>query len=76
MSRRIAIINVGANSASGALKSPLFKDGTFEFVPVKTDNPDTPVGLDTFAEFKSFNGRPITDFIPEKFLSESMHNDP
>lgn len=76
MSRKIAIINVGANAKSGTLRSPIFRDRTFEFVPTKTDNPVTLVGLDTFSEFKSFNGRPITDFIPEKFLSESMHNDP
>jgi len=76
MSRKIAIINVGANSKSGALESPLFKDRTFEFVPTKTDIPNNPAEFDTFAGFKSFNGRPILDFIPEKFLSESMHNDP
>lgn len=71
---KIAIINVGANSNSGALQSPLFKDRTFEFVPVKTDNPVS--GLETFSEFKSFNGKPTTEFIPNKFLSEMMHNDP
>lgn len=73
---KIAIINVGANAASGTLKSPLFKDRTFEFVPTKTDNPDTPIGFDTFAGFKSFGGRSINEFIPKKLLSESMHNDP
>lgn len=71
---KIAIINVGANAASGALRSPIFKDSTFEFVPIKTDNPVK--GVDTFAEFESFTGRPITDFISTKFLSELMHNDP
>ncbi len=73
---KIAIINVGANAASGTLRSPLFKDRTFEFVPTKTDNPDTPIGFDTFAGFKSFGGRSINEFIPKKLLSESMHNDP
>lgn len=71
---KIAIINVGANAASGTLRSPIFKDRTFEFVPVKTDNPVP--GLETFSEFKSFNGKPMTEFIPMKFLSEFMHNDP
>lgn len=74
MSKKIAIINVGANAASGTLRSPIFKDRTFEFVPVKTDNPVP--GLETFSEFKSFNGKPTTEFIPKKFLSEMMHNDP
>lgn len=72
---KIAIINVGANAASGPFKSPIFEDRTFEFVPIKARNPETTVGFDTFAEFKSFNGRPI-DFIKKKYLSESMHNDP
>ncbi|VVB84211.1 Uncharacterised protein [uncultured archaeon] len=76
MLRKISIINVGANAASGTLRSPIFKDGTFEFVPVKTDNLDTPTGFDTFSEFKNYNVRPIIEFIPKKFLSESMHNDP
>ncbi len=164
MSRKIAIINVGANTASGALKSPIFKDGTFEFVPVEigglfcwdkipeNDNENenlknslkhyfsidwvkagkiekidegrtiristeknslsltlnvekTKMNLEiddvrtdgfpakmkngklkiyrtddaveeTFSKFKSFTGRPITDFIPAKFFSELMHNDP
>jgi len=73
---KIAIINVGANAASGTLRSPIFRDRTFEFVPTITDNVQTPTGFDLFTEFKSFNGRLITDFIPRKFLSESMHNDP
>lgn len=73
---KIAIINVGANAASGTLRSPIFRDRSFEFVPTKTDNPYNPVGFDTFAGFKSFGGISINEFIPKTFFSESMHNDP
>ena len=73
---KIAIINVGANAASGSLRSPLFNDNTFEFVPTKTDNELPPLGFTPFSEFESFNGRDITEFIPHKFSSENMHNDP
>jgi hypothetical protein len=73
---KIAIINVGANAASGTLRSPIFRDRTFEFVPTKTDNPHNPPGFDTFSGFKSFGGMSINEFIPKKFFSESMHNDP
>lgn len=162
--QKIAIINVGANAASEPLRSPVFKDGTFEFVPVEVgklfrwdkipwsanenkqlkkslkyyfgidwvktaeieksgdgrtirvslgknflsltlNTERTKVNLkiddgrvdefsvklkngklsiyrtddsveETYSKFKSFTGRPITDFIPMEFFSELMHNDP
>jgi hypothetical protein len=34
MNKRVFIINVGVNASHGGLKSPIFEDGTFEFVPI------------------------------------------
>ena len=70
---RIAIINVGANMSHGALRSPLFEDRTFEFVPISEGYVD---GLPRYSSFVSQGGRPVEDFVPPEYLNQVMHDDP
>jgi hypothetical protein len=73
MSHKAALINVGANVSHMPLRSPVFNDRRFEFVPI----PDEPVeGLPKYAELKTFNQGIVLNFIPKRFLSLNMHNDP
>jgi hypothetical protein len=73
MSHKAAVINVGANVSHVPLRSPVFGDRRFEFVPIR----DEPVEeLPKYAELKAFNRGVTLDFIPKKFLSLNMHNDP
>ncbi len=70
---RIVIINVGANMSHGALRSPLFEDQTFEFVPISDGYVD---GLPRYSSFVSQCGRPAEDFVPTEYLNQAMHDDP
>ena len=72
---RVFIINVGANT-SHRQQSPLFDDGTFEFVPIPSD---TDEGL-TYANLRQFNSpnSPLFDRFAVPAISplENVHNDP
>jgi len=71
---RAFIINVGVNASHGALRSPLFDDGTFTFVPI----PEKP-------EYQPFECLPIyrdvlparaLACVPSKFHDRRAHDDP
>ncbi len=72
---RVFIINVGANTTHRQ-QSPLFDDGTFEFVPIPSDCDE---GL-TYADLRQFNSpnTPLFDRIANPAISpsENIHNDP
>jgi len=77
MTRRIFIINVGVNASHGSLRSPIFGDGTFEFLPIpesrdsKRGCPECgllPRYLDLF--------RDKLRYLPRKSYSLRVHNDP
>ena len=72
---RVFIINVGANT-SHRQQSPLFDDGTFEFVPIPGDKDE---GM-TYADLHQFNVpyTPLFDRFTNPAISpsENVHNDP
>ena len=72
---RIFIINVGANT-SHQQQSPLFDDGTFEFMPIPGGHDE---GL-TYADLRQFNDSdmPLFDRFAAPAISPSkkVHNDP
>lgn len=70
---KIAIINVGANVSHGSLRSPIFADGTFEFIPIPEGYVD---GLPRYSSIACRSGRAIRDFVPVSYLEQAMHNDP
>lgn len=73
----VVLLRVGIDTACGGIHSPLFFDGTFEFVPI----PDAG-GLDerTYGNSKGKVGRPFAEYFPkrrkEKARSQAMHVDP
>jgi hypothetical protein len=77
LSLRIALLRVGIDSGSGGIDSPLFADGTFEFMPI----PDA-TGLDerTYGNQMARGGQPLSDFFPSArqamMRSQSIHLDP
>ena len=72
---RVFIINVGANTGHRQ-QSPLFNDGTFEFVPIPSDCDE---GL-TYGNLRQFNDpdTPLLDRVAAHAVSpsENIHNDP
>lgn len=87
---QVAIINVGANTRHykgyGKIKSPIFDDGTFEFIPVPTGKlvkGEEPIekieDWPRYKVLKSFYDKrdSLTKFLPSsKWLNLRMHNDP
>lgn len=86
---QVAIINVGANTRHykgfGKIKSPIFYDGTFEFIPVPTgklvkgeEHIEKIKDWPRYKELKSFYGKEsLAKFLPSRrWLDLRMHNDP
>lgn len=86
----IGIINVGVNASHGTLRSPIFNDGTFEFVPIPSCSPPGCPGVlgdcsqcieeysvvPRYRDLVSPYGRKFEEFIPQQFLKMRTHNDP
>lgn len=76
--RQIAFINVGVNSSHSHLKSPLFENNHYEFVPI----PDAILKMTRneyavrYSDLKPSNGIPFENFIPSGFITEFVHSDP
>ena len=75
---KLAFVNVGANASHGSLRSPVFEDYTFEFVPI----PDMILNLFErstgirYANLRASNGVAFREFIPAAYLEQFAHTDP
>src|SRR5207244_3749451 len=73
----VVLLRVGIDTGCGGIHSPLFYDGTFEFVPI----PDSR-GLDerTYGNSKGRADRAFTEYFPRRqqasAMSQAMHVDP
>ncbi len=79
---RVFVVNVGVNSDDAArrgLRSPVFPDGTFEFVPI-TERSDlsSVVGIPTYADLSSHTRRVrnLGELVPEAMRARRAHADP
>ena len=75
---RIYLANVGSNSSHGAF-SPIFDDGTFEFVPIPVDwdGQDWP-GAVRYRDLRSYHDpeRDLLRYVPPRWHDWPCHNDP
>ena len=76
---RIYLVNVGSNSSHKAF-SPIFDDGTFEFLPIPVsdwDGQDWP-GATRYRDLRSYRdaGRDLLQFVSPKLHDWPCHNDP
>ena len=73
----VVLLRVGIDTGCGGIHSPLFRDGSFEFVPI----PDSR-GLDerTYGNATGRAGRAFAEYFPkrrqEEAKSQAMHVDP
>ena len=77
MAGRIFLANVGAN-ASHRFSSPVFPDGTFEFIPIPEDRDLTGRHAVRYRDLKSYNrpGHDLTEYVPQRLWGWPTHNDP
>ena len=74
---RIFLANVGAN-ASHRFGSPLFSDGTFEFIPMPEDRDLAGGHPVRYRDLRSHRkpGRDLTEHIPSRLWDWPAHSDP
>ena len=77
MAGRIFLANVGAN-ASHRFASPIFEDGTFEFLPIPEDRPLPDPHAVRYRALASYYDREesLARFVPDRLLDWTTHNDP
>ena len=79
---KLYVANVGVNKAhAGArgLRSPVFPDGAFEFVPIKEESRFSQVnGIPSYGEMPSWTGRTrsLAEFLPKGIRPYRAHADP
>jgi len=81
MLMKLFVANVGVNMddvKKRNIKSPIFKDATFEFIPIKESNKNTSFSELEYSELYSFNnlGKKLINYIPKKYHDYYVHNDP
>ena len=75
---QVCLVNVGANTSHRGLRSPLFSNQEFEFVPIPDqlmDYYDSAFAV-RYRDLKPRNGRPLKEFINETYYERCVHYDP
>lgn len=77
MAARIFLANVGAN-ASHRFSSPIFPDGTFEFLPIPEDRDLAGRHAVRYRDLRSHRmpGQDVAEHIPRRLWDWPAHNDP
>ena len=78
---KLYVANVGVNTSSArqrGLKSPVFPDDTFEFVPIKEAARFAIDGMTTYTDITAVNGHgeSLAAYLPKKTAGYAAHNDP
>jgi len=78
---KLFVINVGVNQYDAkkrGMKSPIFEDGRFEFIPIKESKSDSKYASYTYNTLKCFNDshRRMSYYLPNKVGRYFVHNDP
>jgi len=78
---QVVLLRVGIDTGSGGIHGPLFKDGTFEYIPIWEKRNRFGVNKDTYENTKGkMHRRPLVDYFParrrEKVRSMWLHHDP
>jgi hypothetical protein len=74
---KVAMLRIGIDSGSGGMQGPLFRDGSFDYIPI----PDG-FGIDerTYGNTASLTQRKLVEYFPEsrrvEMATQSIHFDP
>jgi hypothetical protein len=74
---KVAMVRVGIDTGCGEAHGPLFRDGSFEFIPIPDD---CHVDHRTYSNTSGRRGNKLVEFLPKsrqaKMANKSMHVDP
>ena len=77
---RVVLLRVGIDTGSGGIHAPLFRDGSFEYIPIPDNFGGRGVDERTYGNTMSRNGQPLISHFPEhrrsKMRDKPMHFDP
>ena len=74
---QVVLLRVGIDTGSGGILGPLFRDGSFEYIPIPDGR-----GIDkrTYGSTRGRHGRRMIDYFPEarreRMSGQSVHFDP
>ncbi len=69
------LLRVGIDKGCGGALSPIFSDGSFEYIPIPESDPKTNESR-TYQNTLGRTGKPLSDFLPSKICQSKMHFDP
>lgn len=69
------LLRVGIDKGCGGTLAPIFEDGSFEYIPIPEDDPNS-TEFRTYHNTLGRNGKPLSDYVPLKIRDEAMHFDP
>jgi hypothetical protein len=76
---KVALIRVGIDKVCGGISSPLFKDGTFEFVPIPEyyyrNHPFDPKKVKTYTTEKGKSGKAFIEYFKTEGKDKEQHRD-
>jgi Nucleotide modification associated domain 3 len=74
---KVALLRVGIDSGCGGMQGPLFRDGSFEFIPIPDDRM---LDSRTYGNTLGRSGRPFAEFFSgrrrQRMAKQPMHVDP
>lgn len=77
---QVVLLRVGIDSGSGGIQGPLFRDGSFEFIPIPDKFRGRGVNLMTYGNTRAKHGGCLITYFPERMRGrrqdQSIHNDP
>lgn len=69
------LLRVGIDKGCGGALSPIFRNGTFEYIPIPESDPETRERR-TYQNTSGRTNRPLSNFLPSKICQNKMHFDP
>ncbi|MBI3664846.1 MAG: hypothetical protein HY236_01240 [Acidobacteria bacterium] len=79
---QVVLLRVGIDTGCGGIHGPLFRDGSFEYIPIPASQASFPRVRDkrTYGNTRGRGGRRLVDYFPEarreRFFGQSIHFDP
>ena len=77
---QVVLLRVGIDSGSGGIQGPLFKDGSFEFIPIPDKFRGKGVNSMTYGNTRTRYGGKLIRYFPDgmkgKIRNQPIHNDP
>src|SRR5512139_833251 len=69
------ILRVGIDKGSDGVLAPLFRDGTFEYIPLSEKDIETEEKR-TFQDLEGSRGQKLSEYLPRKVVNRKIHHDP